>query len=182
MSSPNILVTGTPGTGKTTVSQKIAEALQYTYLNIGDIVKANNFTTSYDDDFDAVVPDEDRLLDHLEEVLKDQKGYVLDYHSCELFPERWIAQHPQGTVLVLRTDTKLLHGRLEARAYSQKKIDENIAAEIMRVCLDEAQESYPADQVFSFASNEEADMAKVVDFVIGRVKDLQKLERGSSSK
>ena len=174
MPLPNILITGTPGTGKTTAAQKIANALNFTYLNIGDIVKANNFVLSYDEAFDANVPDEDTLLDHLEGVLRDQNGYVLDYHSCELFPERWIAQHPQGTVIVLRTDTEVLYSRLEARKYSDVKVQENIAAEIMQVCFDEASESYPEEMVFEFQSNAMEDMEAVVAFVVQRVNGEKK--------
>jgi adenylate kinase len=36
---PNILVTGTPGTGKTTLCQLLNESLSFTYLNLGKIIK-----------------------------------------------------------------------------------------------------------------------------------------------
>jgi len=35
---------------------------------------------------------------------------VVDYHSCELFPERWFQ-----LVVVLRTDNSVLYPRLEER-------------------------------------------------------------------
>lgn len=37
-------------------------------------------------------------------------GNLLEYHSCELFPERWI-----DAVFVLRTDNGILYDRLEKR-------------------------------------------------------------------
>lgn len=37
-SIPNILVTGTPGTGKTTLATLLNEALHFTYINIGKLV------------------------------------------------------------------------------------------------------------------------------------------------
>lgn len=50
-----------------------------------------------------------QLLDELE-GRQAGGGKVVDYHSCELFPERWF-----DAVFVLRTDTKHLFDRLKAR-------------------------------------------------------------------
>ncbi len=36
---PNILVTGTPGTGKTTIAQLLNQSLSFQYLPIGQIIK-----------------------------------------------------------------------------------------------------------------------------------------------
>lgn len=51
----------------------------------------------------------DQLLDELEGRLAPG-GKIIDFHSCELFPERWF-----DAVFVLRTDTKYLFDRLKAR-------------------------------------------------------------------
>lgn len=38
-------------------------------------------------------------------------GYcIVDFHSCDLFPERWF-----DLVVVLRTDNSILYQRLESR-------------------------------------------------------------------
>jgi adenylate kinase len=50
-----------------------------------------------------------QLLDELE-PLASSGGLVLDWHTCEIFPERWI-----DLVVVLRCDHTLLWDRLEAR-------------------------------------------------------------------
>lgn len=50
-----------------------------------------------------------QLLDDLESQLAPG-GIIVDYHSCELFPERWF-----DVVLVLRTENKTLFDRLVAR-------------------------------------------------------------------
>jgi adenylate kinase len=49
-------------------------------------------------------------LDALEELIPPQGGIVMDYHGCELFPERWF-----DLVVVLQTDHNLLFDRLAAR-------------------------------------------------------------------
>jgi broad-specificity NMP kinase len=37
--TPNILVTGTPGTGKTTFAQLLNQSLNFQYLSIGQLIK-----------------------------------------------------------------------------------------------------------------------------------------------
>lgn len=91
--------------------------------------------------------DEDRLLDEMEERLVDG-GVVVDYHSCELFPERWF-----DLVIVLTAETNVLHERLTSRNYSAKKLAANMECEIFRVLLEEARESYREDIVQALPSN-----------------------------
>lgn len=108
-SLPNILVTGTPGTGKTTTSEMIAEATGLQHVNVGEIVKTKQFYEGYLEEFDTHVLDEDKLLDDLEETLKEG-GKVVDFHTCDIFPERWF-----DLVLVLRAETSSLYDRMVKR-------------------------------------------------------------------
>ena len=55
-----------------------------------------------------------QLLYELEDKLEDG-GVVLDYHSPELFPERWF-----DLVLVLRADNSVLYRRLESRSVQHR--------------------------------------------------------------
>lgn len=74
-------------------------------------------------------------------------GIILDWHSSEIFPERWI-----DLVIVLRTNHTILWDRLEKRKYSLKKIQENNEAEIMGECLEEARENYDEQIVIELES------------------------------
>lgn len=160
MSLPNILITGTPGTGKTQTSQLVAEKTGLRHLNIGDVVKENGFFEYKDEDFDSYILDEERLLDHLEPIMSEG-GYVVDFHSNELFPERWFE-----LVLVLRTETNVLYDRLLERGYSDLKRNENIECEIMQVVLDEARESYDENIVHELPSNTVDDLDANVSRVV----------------
>lgn len=92
-----------------------------------------------------------QLLDHMEETL-GPGGFVVEFHSSDLFPERWF-----DLVLVLRTDNTVLFDRLTRRGYSDKKIEENVTAEIMQVCMEEAREAFPDAAVVALPSNTSAD-------------------------
>lgn len=60
-SKPNILITGTPGTGKTTTCQQVVEAIGFTYVNIGDWVKEQELHSGWDDEHDCYIIDEDKV-------------------------------------------------------------------------------------------------------------------------
>ena len=108
-SHPNILITGTPGVGKTATATLIAETLQLTHFNIGEIIQKEKFTREYDENLQTHIVDEDALLDHLEVEFENERnrqedeeglgGVVADYHSCEMFPERWF-----DLIVLLRTN------------------------------------------------------------------------------
>lgn len=159
---PNILVTGTPGCGKTATASLIAETLGFKHVNVGDLIKQHKCYEGRDDALDTYILDEDKLLDLMENLFQecadDNTGIVADYHSCELFPERWF-----DLVLVLRAKTDVLYDRLTERGYSDKKRSENLEAEIMQVVLDEARESYDVEIVHEVPSNTVEEMESNVE-------------------
>ncbi|KAK4762810.1 hypothetical protein SAY87_013504 [Trapa incisa] len=144
---PNILVTGTPGTGKTTMCTALAEATQLRHVNIGDLVREKNLHDGWDDELECHVINEDLVCDELEDLM-DEGGNIVDYHGCDFFPERWFDR-----VLVLQTDNSILYDRLSKRGYTGLKLSNNIECEIFQVLLEEAKESYREDIVFALKSD-----------------------------
>ncbi|KAF9580339.1 hypothetical protein BGW38_003056 [Lunasporangiospora selenospora] len=153
---PNILITGTPGTGKTTTSEMTAEATGLMHINVGDLVKSKSLHEGLDTEYDSYILDEDKLIDEMEETMRPG-GKIVDFHSCDIFPERWF-----DLVVVLRTDNGVLYPRLEARGYNAKKINENMECEIMQVVLEEARESYAEQIVVELSSNSIGEMEENV--------------------
>lgn len=157
---PNILVTGTPGTGKTTTCQQIIDATGFTHINVGDWVKQHELHSGWDEEHDCYIIDEDKVCDALEDALA-AGGTVVDYHGCDFFPERWF-----DLVVVLQTDNSLLYERLEKRGYPAKKITENVECEIMQVIAEEAQDSYKGEIVQVLPSNSVEDMDSNVERIV----------------
>ncbi|KAI0348653.1 P-loop containing nucleoside triphosphate hydrolase protein [Trametopsis cervina] len=171
---PVIVITGTPGTGKTTHAQMLAEEspIPLKHINVGDLVKEKTLYEEYDEEWQSYTVDEDKLLDELE-PLALEGGIILDWHTCEIFPERW-----PDLVVVLRCDHTKLWERLEKRNYPLKKIQENNEAEIMEVVLDEARSSYPAEVVVELKSEGtedlEANVARIIEWIQAWTQDRQK--------
>jgi adenylate kinase len=161
---PNILITGTPGVGKSTTAQLMINSMpNFKLLEVSAIAKENNFG-EHDLEFDTLILDddgEDALLDMLEPLL-EKGGCIVDFHSPELFPESWFE-----LILVLRSNTEILYDRLTARGYNEKKRNENMECEIMQVILEEARESYDQNIVHEVQSNTIEDMESNVERVSG---------------
>ncbi|KAF9499793.1 P-loop containing nucleoside triphosphate hydrolase protein [Pleurotus eryngii] len=168
--APVIILTGTPGTGKSTHAQFLAEAspIPLKNVNVSEFVKEKGLHEGYDEEWQSYTVDEDRLLDELE-PLASAGGLILDWHTCELFPERWA-----DLVIVLRCDHTQLWERLEKRGYPVKKIKENNEAEIMEVILEEARQSYPAEIVIELKSETMEDIESNVSRIVDWIKAWQK--------
>ncbi|CCM00913.1 uncharacterized protein FIBRA_02959 [Fibroporia radiculosa] len=163
--APVVVLTGTPGTGKTTHAQLLQQAspVPLQHINVGDWVKDKGLYQDYDDEWQSYTVDEDKLLDELE-PLAAAGGIILDWHTSDIFPERW-----PDLVVVLRCDHSKLWDRLEKRGYPLKKIQENNEAEIMEVVLDEVRSSYPPEIVVELQSETtddlEANVARIVQWI-----------------
>eukprot|EP01120_Amphizonella_sp_Union-15-10_P006078 TRINITY_DN1893_c0_g1_i1.p1 TRINITY_DN1893_c0_g1~~TRINITY_DN1893_c0_g1_i1.p1 ORF type:complete len:172 (-),score=40.42 TRINITY_DN1893_c0_g1_i1:20-535(-) len=160
---PNILVCGTPGTGKSELCRNLSEHSGLTYVDVGKLVLEKQLYEERDEENDCWVIDEEKVLDSLEDLC-EQKNVILEYHSSGFFPERWF-----DLVVVLRTDNTVLYGRLEKRGYAPTKITKNVECEIMRVVLDEALESYQAEIVWEMKNDTIQDMeinlSKILEWI-----------------
>jgi adenylate kinase len=157
--SPNIIITGTPGTGKTTHCEELASKTGLHHLSINDVVKKHNIGEASDDpdDPNLQIVDEDRLLDCVENDL-EEGGQIVDWHACDLFPPSMI-----DLVCVIRCDNQLLYDRLQSRGYSGKKLEENMDCEIMEVLLNEAREAYDEEIVVELRSEKAEDIETNVE-------------------
>jgi len=139
-----VLVTGTPGVGKTTVSNKLASKLDARYIGITELVKNENLITSIDEERKTLVADPKKVAKRLQDFISELEGNIIieGHYVVDVVPKKDV-----NTVFVLRRDPHELKNVLEKRGYPEKKIWENLAAEILDVCLCDALSACGADKV-----------------------------------
>jgi len=59
--SPNIIITGTPGVGKTSHCELLAERTGLTHLSVNDFVKERECHEGWDDEYQSWIVDEDKV-------------------------------------------------------------------------------------------------------------------------
>lgn len=169
---PNLLVTGTPGVGKTSLIDTLCEETGLTKIDVNDLVKTHKFHEGKDEERDCLIVDEDKLMDYIEEsIIKTTNGgNVFDTHLCGGFDPNWF-----DLVIVLRCNNTQLYDRLEERGYAQKKIQENVEAEIMRVIYDEALEAFDKKIVIQLQNDDidqqEDNIIKIKQWMVQFAKD-----------
>ena len=168
--SPNIIITGTPGVGKSTHCQDLATKTGLHHLDINEVVRKHNIgeSSTDPDDPNTKVVDEDRLLDCIENDL-EEGGQIIDWHACDLFPPSLI-----DLVCVVRCDNKLLYDRLKARGHGDAKLQENMDCEIMEVLVQEARDAYDEDMIVELRSEKAEDVEANVERIEKWIEDWKK--------
>jgi adenylate kinase len=150
---PNILVTGTPGVGKTSLAKLLAEYIEgLLYINVGELVNDKKLYKEWDNKFNVPIFDEDMVIDYLEPQIA-LGGNIVDFHTSNFFPERWF-----DLVVLLRCNNTELYDRLAARGYSQEKITENIDCEIHEVSQEEVYSSYKKEIILELSNEKQEEM------------------------
>lgn len=131
-----IVVSGTPGTGKTTVAKALAKKKNYEYLDVNRLIKEKKLYDSYDRKRKCNVVDVKKLNKSLIKLIKQsKKKLVIDSHLSHHLPKKYVE-----LCIITKCNLKKLKKRLEKRGYSKSKVRENLDSEIFDVCLNEAKE------------------------------------------
>ena len=131
-----IIVSGSVCTGKTILAKAIAAELGFRYINGNDVIKKYNLTEGFDDRRECQVVDEDKFAAKLVEIIKSSSGgIVIDSHMSHFIPSENVDK-----CIITKCDLKVLKLRLRERGYDEAKVRENLEAEIMDVCFNEAED------------------------------------------
>lgn len=156
-----ILITGTPAVGKTTVSHKLASKLGARYVGVTELVKQQQLIMGVDENRQTLVADTEKTSKQIQQILTNTEGALIieGHYATDVVPTEYVDK-----VFVLRRDPRQLKNALEQRGYSEKKVWENLAAEVLDVCLWDALSACGADKVC------EVDVSdKTVDTVVDEI-------------
>ncbi len=140
-----IIVTGTPGTGKTTFSIGLAREIGADYISLTEFVSKHNLYGGFDRDRRSKIIDVEKTQTSLRSLLSHtQRVVVVDTHM----PDRIIPREMARRVFVLRCHPRILEARLKAKRWNSKKIRENVLTEILDSCLIASVKYYDWRRVF----------------------------------
>ena len=129
-----IIITGTPGTGKSTLAVALAQQRGWKRIDLHEHYPA--LALSYDKQKQCYDLDQKAFVKLLKEKVKGGKDLILDSHVGHLLPANMVGL----CVVLVCSDLKKLKKRLEKRGYATAKVRENLDTEIFQVCLMEAKE------------------------------------------
>lgn len=152
-----IVISGTPGCGKSTISKKLSKLLKIPLIDLKEIIKEYNLEKKGIVDI--------KKLGFLAPFLKN-KEYILEGHlACEI-------KLPTDFVFLLRCEPSILKRRLEKRGYSKEKISENLISEILDYCYQRIKIKYKKEPIEIDTSKR--NINQTVQLIIKAIKQRKK--------
>jgi len=131
-----VVITGSVGSGKTTLSKALANALQCRYINLGEYLASRGLVAGRDRRRGSIIVKEGDILDELRDGC-----FVIE----TIYPDLLTGINPD-LVVVLKCDPEELYRRLKGR-YSVEDILENLEAEVVDVFTVEAVNAFGKDRI-----------------------------------
>ena len=139
-----IVLSGTPGTGKTTIALELKTLYSALLINLTDFAIENDLILEYDAQRQTKIVDLEALVPKLEQSIKAQKGNIIvEGHFADIVPESLTS-----IFIILRTDPHILEDRLKKKHFNSLKIQENLQSEILGVCTSAALESQDRKRIY----------------------------------
>lgn len=130
-----IIVSGSVGTGKTTLAKKISKK-GYKYIDVNKLVEEHSLEDGFDKSRDSKIIDTKKINKVLVKLIKDNEKSVIDSHLSHHLPKKHV-----DLCIITKCSLKELEKRLKKRKYDPKKIRENLDSEIFDTCYVEAKEN-----------------------------------------
>ena len=126
-----IALTGTPGTGKTTIASILEKNYSVKNIHLHQFAQNENLVEGYDKKRRSDIIDIDALNKRFIEKTKDEPLVLIDGHLSHFLIS-------VDMVIVLRCHPSILRTRLQEKQWSKEKINENLEAEILDVIESES--------------------------------------------
>lgn len=168
-----IAITGTPGVGKTSASYVLQDK-GFKNIDLNKVAVEEGFIVGIDKERDSKIIDLDKLNDYVKNQYKTEKVVFLVGHVSHLLKN-------VDKVIVLRCHPDELRKRLSEKKWVEKKIRENLEAEILDVILCESLEVHSKRNVFEIDTTGlsiDAVASSVIEIVNNDFRHMEKYKIG----
>ncbi len=125
-----ITISGSPGTGKTSVAMELQKLTGFRAIFLKSLVKSGKISSGWDRKRKVRIVDEKTLERDVKKLLEPGMSYIIEGSLAHFIGS--------DICVVLRTDPNVLLKRLKKRGWSVKKIMENVMAEMLDESVIEA--------------------------------------------
>jgi adenylate kinase len=158
-----LLITGTPGTGKTTLAKKLGKLIKCAVINEKDFALKNSIG-SFNDENELEIPLEE-FEKKANAYLKENDNVIFEGHTmCEM-------KIKVDKAIVIKMDPEQLEMRLEQRSYSMEKIMDNVFCEGINYCKKQLLKNFKETDIIEVISQAQANttLALVVSELNGHI-------------
>ena len=154
----SLVITGTPGVGKHTISKKLSKVLDYEILDINKIALESNLyeKTSETNDIDVL---------KLKNILKkkiSKKAIIVGHLAPYVLTKSQVSK-----VIILRKSPYKLVSIYKKRIYSKRKTAENLGSEVLGIITYEAIMKFGKNKTFQLDTS-----SKSLSNIIKHIKDI----------
>lgn len=128
-----IIITGTPGTGKTTIVKELSKKIDIEFIDVKKLIeKIKAYRKDKDGEKEVLLP---KFRNALKKELSKRKNWIIESHLlCEI-------KLNADFVFVFRCSRNELEKRLKKRKYKKQKIKDNLMVELLDYCYMKAKKN-----------------------------------------
>lgn len=158
-----ICITGTPGTGKSTIAEKLGKSLKLKVLNEKDFCLAEKIgrksVNEKSGEFEVPI---EKLEERLNKYLSEEKNVIIEGHMlCEI-------KGKFDLIVLLRAKPEEIEKRLEKRGYKEEKVQDNVFCERIEYCKKHCKENYDKAKILEIEDTKT--IKETIDVIINTIK------------
>jgi adenylate kinase len=170
-----ILITGTPCVGKTTVAKQLATQLNARYLNLTELAQKHNLTLGEDKQRHTSIVNEQKMKNKISQIINtaEKTDVIIDGHYAAAVTPKQKVTH----IFVLRRNPAQLREFMDKCGFKNQKLWENLACEILDVCLVEALHEQDEKKVCELDVTDKSS-AEIIEGILAILRNRKKCHFG----